>query len=77
MSEQTDPAIFDTTAPALGPGDSDPRSPAKGAPIATKAPDAPGDGGDERFHTLVPPSAGPGDAPIGPLTVTQVPRKKA
>ena len=94
MSE-TDPAIFETTAPALGPGDDDPRSevkgetggasplgpgdddprsPAKGAIETTAGPQAPGDGGDDQFHTLTPAAAGPGDPQSGPRTLTQIPR---
>ena len=75
MSE-TDPAIFETTAPALGPGDDDPRSPIKGAIETTSGTQAPGDGGDDRFHTLTPAAPGPGDPQAGPRTVTQIPRLK-
>lgn len=66
---------FETTAGPLGPGDDDPKSPARGALETTAGPPGPGDGDDDGMMTINPPADGPGDTATGPRHVTRVPRQ--
>lgn len=58
----------------LGPGDDDPRSPARGVAAAPGPPPGPGDGDADECDVLAPRPPGPGDVAFGPRQVTRMPK---
>ena len=76
MSDE--PVEVPPALPPLGPGDDDPRSPAKGIAGPATEPLKPGDevgpNPDDAYEFLAPQPPGPGDPQVGPRHVVRIPK---